>query len=116
MSLRLNQLLDCLDDEDLDTINHRQTATPQTEQAYVADLVNEELAELIQANVKHFVRHKVGALDKVCEEAADVILMMDQLVRLLPPERVQFYLLAKTQRTIERYHTADSTYDDRAQL
>lgn len=102
--------------EDLRIMNWRTTDHSLEDQQQAANLVNEELAELIQANIKLFCRHKPAALEKVAEETADVILMLDQLVRLLPKELILKYLHEKTDRTIERYHTHDSTYDDTAQF
>ena len=101
---------------DLDIMNWRTTDHSLEDQQQAANLVNEELAELIQANIKLFCRHKPAALEKVAEETADVILMLDQLVRLVPKELILKYLHEKTDRTIARYHCHDSDYDDTAQF
>lgn len=96
----------------LDVVNWRTQDTSRAEQAEGALLTAEELSELVQAVIKYYVRRKNHAVHKVIEESVDVILMMDQMVRMLPEDELLSWVDMKLDRTIARYHTVGSTYDD----
>jgi NTP pyrophosphatase (non-canonical NTP hydrolase) len=100
----------------LEIVNWRSTASSEADKAEAALLTAEECGELIQAIIKRYVRLKLPAEAKVIEEVADVLLMVDQLVRQLDPEALEKMIDYKLDRTIERYHTVGTTYVDSDQI
>jgi NTP pyrophosphatase (non-canonical NTP hydrolase) len=101
--------------QDIETCNHFNEDSSVKDQVYTAMLVAEELNELGQALIKLYIREKPSAADKVHEETVDVLLMIDQLIRMSDESLLRKWMKIKLDRTIERYHTNPESYDDKAQ-
>lgn len=115
-SITVKLLSDAKFASQIETCNWRDGDTPFDEQGYGAHLLAEEMHELGQAIIKYYTRRKQAAYEKVHEEAIDTLLMLDQLLRMLSEDELQRWMKFKLDRTIERYHSPDSMYDDSAQF
>ena len=74
---------------------------------YQSDMAIEECAELISA-VIHHRRHRVTD-DKVAEEVADVMIMMEQMRIMVGAERVDRWRDVKLMRLRARFLDGDGT-------
>lgn len=116
MVLRAHELLTHPDYVDnIETCNWRTPDSDFEDRKEGAHLTLEEVCEMGQTIIKYYDRRKDSALDKLCEETVDSLLMIDQMVRQLPPELLHKWMKIKLERTIERYHTPGTAYDDTAQ-
>ncbi len=63
---------------------------------------NEECAELIQAICKYQISKKSADLDHICDEVADVEIIISALKKFLPTDRLEFYRQRKLERLKRR--------------
>lgn len=104
-SSTLAELLGSLDTSKLNTVNWRTSESSFEDRRHGGHLAAEEAAEFIQRVIKYYDRKQSDKnLDNLCEETADLILMIDQLVRTLPTGPMLDWMNAKVNRTISRYH------------
>ena len=104
-SSTLAELLSSLDTSKLNTVNWRTSESSFEDRRHGGHLAAEEAAEFIQRIIKYYDRKQSDKnLDYLCEETADLILLIDQLVRTLPADLMLDWLNVKVNRTISRYH------------
>lgn len=87
----------------LDQVNSYDQDCTHGEAGFTALLLVEEMSELTKEIVKIFVRGKEDRWDEFYEELADVVLLLDQVVRIADSERLDGALKYKMQRFIDRY-------------
>lgn len=87
----------------LDTVNSYDATCSHQQSGFTALLLVEEMSELTKEIVKIFVRGKDDRWDEFYEELADVVLLLDQVVRIGDSELLDQKLKYKMNRFIERY-------------
>lgn len=87
----------------LDAVNSYDHTASHEQAGFTALLLVEEMSELTQEIIKIFVRGKDDRWNEFYEELADVLLLLDQVVRIADPERLDSALKNKMGRFIERY-------------
>lgn len=87
----------------LDTVNSYDQNCTHQQAGFTALLLVEEMSELTKEIVKIFVRGKEDRWEEFYEELADVVLLLDQVVRIADSEKLDSNLKFKMARFIERY-------------
>lgn len=87
----------------LDLVNSYDCTATHQQSGFTALLLVEEMSELTKEIVKIFVRGKEDRWDEFYEELADVVLLLDQVVRIADSDKLDAALKYKMNRFIERY-------------
>ena len=66
------------------------------------DIAIEEMSELTKAIIKNRRYKNFETYENLCEELADVFIMMEQILMSLDKDRVQSYINSKLERLNER--------------
>lgn len=66
------------------------------------DIAIEEMSELTKAIIKERRIKSAATVENVCEEIADVLIMMEQLCLIYPPGYIEKYINFKLQRLEKR--------------
>ena len=66
------------------------------------DIAIEEMAELTKAIIKNRRYRNFETYENLCEELADVLIMMEQLLMSLDGDKVQGYINSKIERLEKR--------------
>jgi NTP pyrophosphatase (non-canonical NTP hydrolase) len=102
LMMKLESFLN-LHDRQLSRINTQTASTSKEKKGFAALLLVEEMAELTQEIVKIYVRNKTDRDKNFHEELADVILVLDQIVRHADQVLLDQKLCYKMNRYEERY-------------
>lgn len=90
-------------EETLDLVNSYDATATHQQSGFTALLLVEEMSELTKEIVKIFVRGKEDRWDEFYEELADVVLLLDQVVRIADAETLDTCLKYKMRRFLDRY-------------
>lgn len=90
-------------EEQLDIVNSYDVTASHQQSGFTALLLVEEMSELTKEIIKIFVRGKDDRWDEFYEELADVVLLLDQVVRIADSEKLDTCLKYKMGRFLERY-------------
>lgn len=71
------------------------------------DIAIEEMSELTKAIIKNRRYKNFETYENLCEELADVFIMMEQILISLDKDRVQSYINSKLERLNERLSDAE---------
>lgn len=89
--------------EVLDQVNSYDITATHQQAGFTAFLLIEEMSELTKEIIKIYMRGEDDRWAEFHEELADVILLLDQVVRMADSEQLDQALKYKMNRFLERY-------------